>query len=98
MSSAEHQSIICVSDQSQPTACCPGTCQLLYMVHICMQVTVDSQGLIKVAHMGIAGGGGTAMPPRSTNEAAATQGGRNWVQFMMLPEDASIEEDDERPD
>ena len=62
-----------------------------------VQVTVDSQGLIKVAHMGIAGGGGTAMPPRF-NEAASTQGGRNWVQFMMLPEDASIEEDDERPD
>ena len=59
-----------------------------------MQVTVDSQGLIKVAHMGIAGGSGMAMTLRPDNENAPSQGARNWVQFMMLPEDASIEEEE----
>ena len=62
----------------------------------CVQVTVDSQGLIKVSHMGIAGGGGTALPPRVPAEATSTQGARNWVQFMMLPEDASIDEDEQQ--
>ena len=60
-----------------------------------LQITVDSQGLARITHMGIAGQGSFASPNRPGSGAAVTQHtAKSWVQFMVLPEDASVEEDD----
>ena len=56
------------------------------------QVTVDSQGLARITHMGIAGQGSFASPGQPG--AVAQRAAKSWVQFMVLPEDASVEEDD----
>lgn len=56
-----------------------------------LQVTVDSQGLLKITHMGIAGQGALPTPQRG---GASSQRAKSWVEFMILPEDTSIETDE----
>ena len=56
---------------------------------------MDSQGLVRITHMGIAGQGAMPTPPRGGTAAPITQRtAKSWVQFMILPDDASVDEDE----
>lgn len=54
------------------------------------QVTVDGQGLMRITHMGIAGQG----PMLQGGGDATQRAARSWVEFMILPDDASIEDEE----
>ena len=58
-----------------------------------MQVTIDSQGVMKVMHMVSL----TCAPPMQAAYHGMSQsqhsGRKGWVQFMLLPQDAIVEFD-----
>ena len=80
--------------ESVGSACLLGSGSLLRAVWL--QVTIDSQGVMKVMHMVSLTGGPASqagyLGPSSMSQSQASSR-RGWVQFMLLPQDAIIEYD-----